>query len=152
MSVRIQRNEFDLADEMVAITADRTDIGAVVSFTGRCRDEGGTLLALELEHYPGMAEREIKRIARTARDRWPLQGLSVIHRYGRIEPGQDIVLVLAASVHRKAAFEAASYVMDFLKTRAPFWKKQHTVHGAGDWVDAREIDDQALDRWREDPD
>ncbi len=147
--VRIEAADFDIAAEIEALTAGRMDIGAVVTFTGLCRDEGGTLAALELEHYPGMAETEIRRIAGEAAQRWPLDGLVVIHRHGRIEPGGNIVLVLAASRHRHAAFEAASFLMDFLKTRAPFWKKQHTIDGqASLWVDAREADDAATERWR----
>src|SRR5690606_15645556 len=107
-------------------------------FTGLCRDEGGALAALELEHYPGMAEAEIARIARQAVDRWPLQAVTVIHRYGRIEPGANIVLVVTASPHRQAAFEAASFLMDFLKSDAPFWKKERRADGSeGDWVEAK---------------
>ena len=131
------------------MTAGRRDIGAVVAFTGYCRDEGGTLAALELEHYPGMAEAEIGRIAGEAAERWPLLGLTAIHRYGRIAPGEPIVLVLAASAHRQAAFEAASFLMDYLKTRAPFWKKEHRADGTeGDWVAAKDEDDDAAARWR----
>lgn len=147
--VRIEAADFDIAAEIAALTAGRTDIGAVVTFTGLCRDEGGTLAALELEHYPGMAEAEIRRIAGEAAQRWTLDGLVVIHRHGRIAPGGNIVLVIAASRHRHAAFEAASFLMDYLKTRAPFWKKQHTIDGgASQWVDAREADDAATARWR----
>ncbi|WP_373502594.1 molybdenum cofactor biosynthesis protein MoaE [Aestuariivirga sp.] len=147
--VRIEADDFDIAAEIAALTAGRTDIGAVVTFTGLCRDEGGTLAALELEHYPGMAEAEIRRIADEAAQRWTLDGLVVIHRHGRIKPGGNIVLVVAASRHRHAAFEAASFLMDFLKTRAPFWKKQHTVDGsASQWVDARVADDAATGRWK----
>ena len=118
--VRIQAEDFDLTGEVSRLTNGRNDIGAVVTFTGLCRDEGGSLSALELEHYPGMAEAEIMRIARMAAERWPLTGLATIHRYGKIAPGGNIVLVVAASSHRQAAFEAASFLMDFLKTRAPF--------------------------------
>ena len=124
------------------------DVGAVVTFSGLCRDESGTLSALELEHYPGMAEAEIRRIADEAASRWPLLGLTVIHRFGRIAPGENIVLVVAASAHRHAAFEAASFMMDYLKTRAPFWKKEHRRDGTeGEWVEAREIDDHSAQRW-----
>jgi molybdopterin synthase catalytic subunit len=113
-----------------------------------CRDESGRLAALELEHYPGMAEAEIVRIAIEAGKRWPLQGLTAIHRYGKLQPGDNIVLVVAASTHRQAAFEAASFVMDFLKSRAPFWKKEHRADGSeGGWVDAKESDDEAAARW-----
>jgi molybdopterin synthase catalytic subunit len=147
--VRIEAADFDVAAEIAALTAGRTDIGAVVTFTGLCRDEGGSLAALELEHYPGMAQAEISRIAQEASGRWPLDGLTVIHRFGKIEPGGNIVLVVAASRHRQAAFEAASFMMDFLKTRAPFWKKQHRRDGGkADWVDAREADDEATARWK----
>jgi molybdopterin synthase catalytic subunit len=148
-SIRVQRESFDLSEESRRLTAGRNDIGGVVAFTGYCRDEGETLTALELEHYPGMAEEEISRIAQEATGRWPLLGLTVIHRTGRIAPGEPIVLVLAASEHRQAAFEAASFLMDYLKTRAPFWKKEHTTDGsAGDWVQAKGLDDDAAARWR----
>lgn len=146
--IRIQREDFDLAAEVARMTDGRTDIGAVVTFSGLCRDEGGTLAALELEHYPGMAEAEIGRLAQEAAARWPLTGLAAIHRYGRIEPGENIVLVVAASSHRQAAFEAASFLMDFLKTRAPFWKREHRADGApGAWVEAKEEDEEAQARW-----
>src|SRR5690606_38646719 len=141
--VRIQPGAFDVAAEVAAMTAGRTDIGAVVTFSGLCRDEKGRLSALELEHYPGMAEAEIGRIAAEAAERWPLQGVTVIHRYGRMRPGDDIVLVVTASTHRQPAFEAASFLMDYLKSRAPFWKKEHGADGSeGGWVDAKEADDE----------
>ena len=147
-NVRIQAEPFDLSEESRALMEGRADIGAVVAFTGHCRDEGGKLTALELEHYPGMAEREIGRIAAQAAERWPLLGLTIIHRHGRIAPGEPIVLVLAASSHRAAAFEAASFLMDFLKTRVPFWKKEHRPDGTvGDWVAAKDGDDEAAGRW-----
>ncbi|MCB1427937.1 MAG: molybdenum cofactor biosynthesis protein MoaE [Nitratireductor sp.] len=146
--VRIQAADFDIAAEMALLARDRTEIGAIVTFTGLCRDEGGSLSALELEHYPGMAESEIRRIADQAVERWPLNGLVAIHRFGKIAPGGNIVLVIAASAHRQAAFEAASFLMDFLKTRAPFWKKEHLIDGGeGQWVDARDADDKAAERW-----
>lgn len=148
-TVRIQPGDFDVAAEIAAMAAGRPDIGAVVTFSGLCRDESGGLAALELEHYPGMAEVEIGRIAAEALARWPLQGATVIHRYGRMRPGDNIVLVVTASTHRQAAFEAASFLMDYLKSRAPFWKKEHGADGtAGDWVDAKEADDKAAARWR----
>jgi molybdopterin synthase catalytic subunit len=147
--VRVQRETFDLSEESRRLTAGRADVGAVVAFTGYCRDEGETLAALELEHYPGMAEEEILRIAREAAERWPLLGLTVVHRYGKIAPGQPIVLVLAASSHRQAAFEAASFLMDYLKTRAPFWKKELRADGSeGDWVATKDADDTAAEKWR----
>ena len=147
-AVRVRRESFDVAEESRRLTEGRADVGAVVAFTGYCRDEGGTLAALELEHYPGMAEGEIARIADEAAARWPLLGLTVVHRHGRILPGEPIVLVLAASAHRSAAFEAASFLMDYLKTRAPFWKKEHRRDGGeGDWVAAKEEDDHAAGRW-----
>ncbi len=146
--VRIQAEDFDVAAEVAALSSDRSDVGAVVTFSGICRDEAGTLAALELEHFPGMAEAEILRIARQAMERWPLTGLTAIHRYGRIRPGGNIVLVVAASAHRQAAFEGASFLMDFLKTRAPFWKKEHRLDGSeGAWVDARDADEAAAARW-----
>ncbi|MCB1466116.1 MAG: molybdenum cofactor biosynthesis protein MoaE [Rhizobiaceae bacterium] len=147
--VRVQAEDFKLSAEVERLAAGRSDIGAIVTFSGLCRDEGGTLSALELEHYPGMAEAEMTQIASEALIRWPLQGLSVIHRFGKIAPGENIVLVIAASSHRQAAFEAASFMMDYLKSRAPFWKKEHLLDGsAGGWVDARESDDEAAARWQ----
>jgi molybdopterin synthase catalytic subunit len=146
--IRVQRDNFDAAAESARLTGDRTDVGAVVTFTGLCRDENGILSALELEHYPGMAEAEIGRIARQAAERWPLTGLTIIHRYGKIAPGENIVLVAAASSHRQASFEAADFLMDFLKTRAPFWKKEHRTDGSdGGWVEAKQADDTAAERW-----
>lgn len=148
IDVRVQAEPFDEAAEQRALVAGRFDVGAVVAFTGYCRDEGGRLEALELEHYPGMAEEEIVRICREAAQRWPLLSLRVIHRYGKIAPGEGIVLVLAASAHRSAAFAGADFVMDFLKSRAPFWKKEHGRDGAaGDWVSAKDEDEQSLMRW-----
>ncbi|WP_370320638.1 molybdenum cofactor biosynthesis protein MoaE [Oricola sp.] len=146
--IRVQKEDFDAAAESARLSANRRDVGAVVTFTGLCRDENGTLSALELEHYPGMAEAEITRIARQAVQRWPVTGLTVIHRHGRIAPGENIVLVVAASSHRQAAFEAADFMMDFLKTRAPFWKKEHRTDGSeGGWVEAKDADDAAAERW-----
>jgi len=147
--VRIQAEDFDVGAEIAALTEGGADIGAVVTFLGLCRDEAGRLSALELEHYPGMAEAEIRRMATEATRRWPLIGVTVIHRHGLIGPGENIVLVVAASAHRHAAFEAASFLMDFLKSRAPFWKKEHRTDGVeGSWVDAREADEAAALRWR----
>jgi molybdopterin synthase catalytic subunit len=147
--IRIQREDFSIADEVAVLARGRPDIGAVVTFTGLCRDEGGRLTALELEHYPGMAEAEVARVVGEAAGRWPLDGLTVIHRFGRIAPGENIVLVAAASAHRRAAFEAAEFLMDFLKTRAPFWKREHLADGTvGEWVEPKGEDDEAAKRWR----
>ena len=148
-TIRVQREDFDVAAEVGRLAGGRQDIGAVVTFTGLCRDEGGRLAALELEHYPGMAEREIGQIADEAASRWPLAGLTVIHRVGMIRPGENIVLVVTASAHRGAAFEAANFLMDYLKSRAPFWKKEHNIDGSqGSWVEAKASDDAAAERWR----
>ncbi|GGE86724.1 molybdenum cofactor biosynthesis protein MoaE [Stappia taiwanensis] len=148
ITVRIQAEDFDAGREIAALTEGNGNAGAVVTFTGLCRDEDGRLAALELEHYPGMAEAEITRIAEEACRRWPLGGLTVIHRHGRIVPGANIVLVVAVSRHRRAAFEAAEFLMDYLKTRAPFWKKEHLRDGGdGGWVDARDSDTRDADRW-----
>jgi len=147
-TIRIQRDPFDVPAETARLTAGRADIGGIVAFTGLCRDEGGRLRALELEHYPGMAEDEIGRVAQTALARWPLLGLTAIHRFGMIAPGEDIVLVIAASAHRRAAFESADFMMDYLKTRAPFWKREHLIDGSiGAWVEAKAEDDTAAARW-----
>lgn len=146
--IRVQRENFDGAVESANITAGRKDIGALVSFIGLCRDEQGTLDALELEHYPGMAETELMRIGTMAIERFDLLALTAIHRFGKIAAGEQIVLVIAASSHRQAAFDGANFVMDFLKTAAPFWKKEHGLDGStGQWVSARDADDAARDRW-----
>jgi molybdopterin synthase catalytic subunit len=148
VTIKIQQADFDIAREVAALTKGRGDTGAVVTFTGICRGGDGdeAIAALTLEHYPGMAEAEIERHAGTAASRWPLTGLTVIHRVGRIEPGENIVLVVTASKHRHAAFEAAEFLMDYLKTHAPFWKREEGAAGAS-WVDAREHDSAAADRW-----
>jgi molybdopterin synthase catalytic subunit len=147
-AVRVQPEDFDIAVEQKRLCEGHPDIGAVVTFTGLCRDEQGTLAALELEHYPGMAEEEMGRVLENARTRWPLDGAVLIHRFGRIKPGENIVLVVTASRHRTAAFAAAEFLMDYLKTRAPFWKKEHRKDGStGGWVDAKDADDQALEKW-----
>lgn len=150
LTVRLQREQFDVAAEADKLTRGRTDVGAVVSFTGICRgaEEGDPIAALTLEHYPGMAESEIERHVAEACERWPLFGITVIHRYGRIAPGEPIVLVITTSSHRQAAFAAAEFLMDFLKTRAPFWKQVETSR-AKSWVDAKASDDAAAERWRE---
>jgi molybdopterin synthase catalytic subunit len=148
VTIRIQQADFDIAHEIAALTKARTDIGAVVSFSGICRgsEAGEAIAALTLEHYPGMAEAEIARHADTAMSRWPLTGLTVIHRVGRIVPGENIVLVLTASKHRQAAFQAAEFLMDYLKANAPFWKREESAAGTG-WVEARDHDDAAAQRW-----
>jgi molybdopterin synthase catalytic subunit len=148
--VRVQREDFDLKAEVAALSEGRHEIGAVVTFSGLCRDEGGSLEALELEHYPGMAEAEMTRIATLSIERFGLRGMTAIHRYGRISPGENIVLVIAAASHRQAAFDGANFVMDFLKTAAPFWKKEHGADGkAGAWVSAKDADDVARTKWTE---
>ena len=149
VTVRIQREAFDASAESAKLRRGRTDVGAVVTFTGICRgDENGKpIAALTLEHYPGMAEQEIARHVDEARGRWPLLGVTVVHRHGRIAPGEDMVLVVTASAHREAAFAAAEFLMDFLKTRAPFWK-QVDAAGKTNWVEARETDDKLAARWQ----
>ena len=158
MTLRLQQEPFDAAAEAAALTRGRTDVGAVVTFTGICRgDENGEpIAALTLEHYPGMAEAEIARHVEAAESRWSLLGVTVIHRYGRIAPGEDIVLVVTASSHRQDAFAAAEFLMDYLKTRAPFWKRverarRHRGNVSGSWVDAKSGDDAAADRWSNKP-
>jgi molybdopterin synthase catalytic subunit len=150
-TIRLQREAFDVAAEVERMTRGRTDVGAVVTFTGLCRsDENGKpIAALTLEHYPGMAEDEIARHVEEANARWPLMGVTVVHRYGRIEPGEVIVLVVTASSHREAAFAAASFLMDYLKTRAPFWKQVEDPGGGSKttWVEAKATDDAAAARW-----
>ena len=150
VTIRIQQADFDIAQEIAALTNSRTDIGAVVTFSGICRadqDQGsGAIAALTLEHYAGMAEAEIGRHVQDAISRWPLTGVTVIHRVGRITPGENIVVVLTASAHRQAAFAAAEFLMDYLKASAPFWKREEAEGGAR-WVDARSHDDAAAARW-----
>lgn len=154
VTIRIQSADFDIAAEIAALTMGNTGIGAVVSFSGICRGGEGdhAIAAMTLEHYPGMAEAEIGRHVSEAIVRWPLTGVTVIHRYGRVVPGDNIVLVLTASVHREAAFQAAEFLMDYLKTSAPFWKSEERA-GGGDtrstsWVDAQAHDDNAAARWK----
>ena len=150
MSVRISSGDFDIGAEIARLSAGRTDIGAIVSFTGTVRGEakGKPIVSMELEHYPGMTEAELVRIEEQAHARWPLQASLIVHRVGLLKPGENIVLVLTASAHRHAAFEAAAFLMDYLKTSAPFWKKETGVDGSADWVEARDADDGAMDRWR----
>ena len=152
ITIRLQREPIDAAAERAKLTHGRTDVGAVVAFTGICRgDEAGEpIAALTLEHYPGMAEAEIARHVEAAERRWSLMGVTVIHRHGRIVPGEDIVLVLTASSHRHEAFAAAEFLMDYLKTQAPFWKRVERSAGAN-WVEAKASDDSAADRWAKPP-
>lgn len=149
MTVRVQEQDFDLGSEVARIREGRTDIGAIVTFTGTVRG-GGTsgIESMTLEHYPGMTERELERVEAEAHERWPLDASLIIHRYGKLSPGDNIVLVVTASSHRQAAFEAAEFLMDYLKTRAPFWKKEAGPDGTGNWVDARDSDDKAIERWQ----
>jgi molybdopterin synthase catalytic subunit len=148
VTIRLQPDDFDVSREIAALSRGRTDIGAVVSFSGICRGGDGpeAITALTLEHYPGMAEAEIRRHVDEAIARWPLTGVTVIHRYGRVVPGENIVLVLTASSHREAAFQGAEFLMDYLKANAPFWKSEERARGAS-WVDAHRRDDDALTRW-----
>jgi molybdopterin synthase catalytic subunit len=150
VAVRVQREDFDLGAELAALRAGRADIGALVSFSGLVRDGGGTgggLTAMELEHYPGMTEKAISEIEAEARARWGLAASLVIHRYGRLLPGEQIMMVATAAPHRQAAFAAAEFLMDYLKSRAPFWKKEFGPDG-GHWVAAQEADEDALGRWQ----
>jgi molybdopterin synthase catalytic subunit len=148
MTVRLQETDFDVAAETAALVRGRPDIGAVVTFTGICRnsDAGEPVAAMTLEHYPGMAEAEIARHVDEAGRNWPLKGVTVIHRFGRLVPGDNIVLVLTAAAHRHDAFAAAEFLMDYLKTRAPFWKREDGPGGSR-WVDAKEADNAAAERW-----
>jgi molybdopterin synthase catalytic subunit len=145
LTVRLQREDFDIGAEILVLTAGRSDVGAVATFTGICRGTEG-VIAMTLEHYPGMAEAEIERHVEAARSRWPLTGVTVIHRFGRFIPGENIVLVVATSSHREAAFAAAEFLMDYLKVSAPFWKKEERAGGDG-WVEARNTDAVAAERW-----
>lgn len=151
MRISVQTEDFDVGAETVALSTDRRDVGAVATFVGLVRgaDQGG-VRAMTLEHYPGMTERALAGIVQQACVRWPLLGVRVIHRVGRLLPGERIVFVGVASSHRDAAFEACAFIMDYLKTRAPFWKKEETAGGAR-WVDARDSDENALARWDENP-
>jgi molybdopterin synthase catalytic subunit len=149
VTVRIQTARFDAGEETRGLVAGRTDVGAVVTFTGLCRgmEDGRPLAALTLETYAEMAQAEIGRMVEDARARWPLQDVLVIHRQGRIPPGEEIVLVVCLSAHRRAAFEGAEFLMDYLKTRAPFWKSEETASGERGWVAAKAEDDAAAERW-----
>ena len=145
--IRVQREDFDIGAEIARLRAERTDIGAIVSFTGTVRDQGGAVTELALEHYPGMTEAELQRIEAEACARWPLQASLIVHRTGTLKPGDNIVLVITASEHRDAAFEAAKFLMDYLKTRAPFWKRESSPGGTR-WVEAAKSDDAAAAGWK----
>jgi molybdopterin synthase catalytic subunit len=147
MAVRVQREDFDVAAEIAALTAGRTDIGAIVTFMGRVRGGEGSVAAMTLEHYQGMTEAELSRIEAEAQSRWLLQASLIVHRVGELKPGDNIVLVVTASEHRQAAFEAAGFLMDYLKTRAPFWKKETDASGKTAWVEAHDQDESAARRW-----
>jgi molybdopterin synthase catalytic subunit len=150
VSVRVQAEDFEVSAEIKRLTQGRADIGAIVTFTGTVRGEGGgkAIARMSLEHYPGMTEGELERVEGEAKARWPLQASLIVHRIGTLVPGDNIVLVVTASAHRQAAFAAAEFLMDYLKTRAPFWKKEEAPDGSGAWVDARDSDDAALERWK----
>ena len=150
MAVRVQAEAFDMAREIAALKVGRTDTGAIASFTGCVRGEAGgkRLLAMTLEHYPGMTEAELARVEAEARERWPLQDCLIIHRFGRLVPGDDIVLVITLSAHRQAAFAAAEFLMDYLKTGAPFWKQEELADGTANWVESKASDDAAAGRWK----
>jgi molybdopterin synthase catalytic subunit len=145
--IKIQHEDFDLGSEAKALQA--AGVGAIVTFTGLVRDmaSGGVVSAIELEHFPGMTEKSLAALEAEARQRWPLQGVTIIHRIGRLEAGEQIVLVAVSSAHRQAAFEAAAFLMDYLKTRAPFWKKEW-VNGQPQWVEAKDSDQSAAARWQ----
>ena len=152
--IRVQTEDFDLGAEITRMTDGKTSIGGICSFSGLVRDivgEAGDtgVAAMTLEHYPGMTEKALQEIEAEARDRWPLDDVLIVHRYGRLEPGDNIVLVIAASAHRDAAFDACRFLIDWLKTKAPFWKLEETTDGTN-WVEAKESDDTAADRWNKD--
>ena len=147
VAIRVQREDFDIGAEVARLQAGRTDIGAIVTFTGTVRGDNAGVTAMTLEHYPGMTEVELARVEAEAAARWPLQASLVVHRVGTLRPGDNIVLVVTASAHRQAAFAAAEFLMDYLKTRAPFWKKELGADGRERWVEARESDDAAAERW-----
>lgn len=148
MHISVQADEFDIAEEIKKLSKNRTDIGAIATFTGLVRDIHGdkNIKSLTLEHFPQMAEQELEKIGREAEKRWPVEGLTIIHRYGKLLPGDQIVLVITTSHHREAAFNAAQFIMDWLKTDAPFWKKEDTEKGTH-WVGAKSDDDKKKQRW-----
>lgn len=146
-SISVQLEDFDVGTEIASLKGTDNEVGAIVTFTGTVRDIGGTLQTMTLEHYPGMTEKELGRIAVIAEDRWPLRGCRVIHRYGMLKPGDNIVLVITQSAHREAAFKAAEFLMDFLKSNAPFWKKESCADG-DKWVESKQSDTASLDKWK----
>lgn len=149
MRISVQAQDFDIASEINILSDSRTDLGAIATFTGLVRDIHGDkkIQKMTLEHFPAMAEKELAKIGVQAKERWPIEGLTIIHRYGDLYPGEQIVLVITTSHHREAAFEAAQFIMDWLKTDAPFWKKEQTEDGTH-WVAAKSEDDDKKDRWR----
>ncbi len=149
MKVLVQEQDFNIAAEIADIVSKRTDIGGIVTFTGLVRDFHGSnkIQKMTLEHFPGMAEKQLEAICKTAEERWPLLGGTVIHRYGPLNPGDQIVLVITLSAHREAAFDAASFIMDWLKTDAPFWKKEETLSGTH-WVSAKDADTLKAEKWQ----
>jgi|TARA_R110002072_G_scaffold517_37_gene3297 molybdopterin synthase catalytic subunit len=152
MTVRVQQEDFDLGAELKALTESNHQIGGLASFVGLVRDMApqveGPITAMTLEHYPGMTEKMLQRIDAEAQERWPLDATLIIHRFGRLEPGEQIVLVAAASAHREAAFQACHFLIDWLKTKAPFWKQEEGAQGKTSWVDARDSDADAAARWK----
>jgi molybdopterin synthase catalytic subunit len=144
--IRLQQQDFDIGAEIARLKAGRSDIGAIVAFVGTVRDQAGAVDEMTLEHYPGMTEAELRRIEAEACARWPLQASLIVHRYGTLKPSENIVLVLTASEHREAAFRAAEFLMDYLKTRAPFWKRESGPQGTR-WVEANARDEIAGSRW-----
>jgi molybdopterin synthase catalytic subunit len=148
--IRVQQEDFDIGEEVRRLSAGRTDLGAIVTFTGTVRGsaKGRALRSMTLEHYPRMTEAELARIEAEACRRWPLAASLIVHRHGRLVPGDNIVLVVTASAHRQAAFEAAAFLMDYLKTGAPFWKSEELEGGAKEWVEAKGEDDAATARWK----
>jgi molybdopterin synthase catalytic subunit len=148
--IRVQREDFDIGAEITRLKTGRSDIGAIVTFTGTVRDQDGAVAAMTLEHYPGMTEAELARVEAEACARFALQASLIVHRYGALKPGDNIVLVATASEHREAAFEAARFLMDYLKTSAPFWKREEGPSGAR-WVEAEARDETATARWKKKP-
>ncbi len=146
--IRVQAQDFDIGNEIEALKQDRPDIGAIITFTGTVRDADGSVTEMTLEHYPGMTEKELEEIERQAHARWPLQASLIVHRIGTLAAGDNIVLVVTASAHREAAFEAARFLMDYLKTNAPFWKRESGPSG-DKWVEAETRDGDAATRWRD---